>query len=134
MRDDGGFSAAARCSMLYMNGSRGSHIEEAMAGEHRRSEREPVHPAFDFKSIDVATNGSERLNDDQETTAEYDALQVPGEEPGADVRGFQARRSMSSPIGASRISSLDASAKNDISARLDAARQRLKRAVDVAGD
>lgn len=132
-----------------------------MAGEHRRSEREPVHPTFDFASIDAAAIDSasidpasiesasieaERLTDDRESTAECDAVQVPGEEPGADVRGFQARRSMSSSIGARRISSSDASsdvasdapsdapAKKDIAARLDAARQRLKRAVDVTGD
>lgn len=118
-----------------MNGSRGSHIGEATAGTHRCSERGPVHPSFDFASI-----GAERIDHDTEATAEYDALRIPGEEPDSEGRTFQARRSMRSPISAERIDGNECEAvpadppKEDISARLDAARQRLKRAVDVASD
>ncbi len=118
-----------------MNGSRGSHIGEATAGAHRCSERGPVHPSFDFASI-----GAERIEHDTEATAENDALQIPGEESDSEGRMFRARRSMASPISAERIDADERGAvpagppKEDISARLDAARRRLKRAVDVASD
>ncbi|MBI4897627.1 MAG: hypothetical protein HY827_04595 [Actinobacteria bacterium] len=106
-----------------------------MAGTHRCSEPGPVHPSFDFASIDA-----ERIEHDPEVTAEHDALQIPGEQPDSEGRTFQARRSMASPISAERIDGDELSAvpagppKEDISARLDAARRRLKRAADVASD
>lgn len=105
-----------------MRGSRGSKIGEATAGKRTRRSREPVHPSFDFALISAA-----RLNPGPRSLPE-------------PVEPSDARRSMSSSdvagsqVKAAKLPEPQSASVIDIESRLEAARERLKRAADVAPD